>query len=638
MGCCEAEKNKAICQITKNEDRGCTDTLCCLLFLGFWGVVLALMGYALGLGATPLGAIYGKDFNGNTCGVSSSVAAQPFTAWPYPLLPQMTVCVSSCNATSLSDSRFVVPYESTQYLKFCLPSILNSTFTSNADFNSVSAVATRAIGDLANGWTVIAIGAALAFVFALLYLKVVQCAGAILVWGALLLVLFGGACVSAICLQKSTDTTVTSGDPNKVYALQGVGIACAILTFLYFCAIVFMRNRINLAVKITQEASRALEDLKSAILFPVLPFVIVLGYFIWWIYTATLLFSVSTSDVTPYPKTAEFYPTGTYNPLFANSHGWPSYNSTSGFGYYTQSWNDQLKKAFCIHFFHLLWNVQFWIYFSFLVLSGAVSQWYFTPYNEKGEKPRGDGEGQLPDSPISASLWRTIRYHLGSVAFASLIIAIIQFIRAVILYFEQKAKDSGMNETLRKCIFCCVNCIMSCIECCVNQINRNGFVFVAVYGTPFCTSSCNAFAIAWANLGRVAWVTMCGDFLLGIGKVFISVCATGICGLILFSSSYGNSGSIAISSPAFLLVVIFILAWCIASVFMVVYETCVDTIFMCFLIDEDVNKQTGRYLAGKDLLAMINDPALQSEGESITGKIEPPASEMKATAAQPAAN
>jgi hypothetical protein len=59
---------------------------------------------------------------------------------------------------------------------------------------------------------------------------------------------------------------------------------------------------------------------------------------------------------------------------------------------------------------------------------------------------------------------------------------------------------------------------------------------------------------------------------------------------------------------------------------------------MCFLIDEDVNKATGRYLAGKDLLSMINDPNLQSEGEAVTGKIEPPASEMKAAAAQPTAN
>jgi hypothetical protein len=56
-----------------------------------------------------------------------------------------------------------------------------------------------------------------------------------------------------------------------------------------------------------------------------------------------------------------------------------------------QVWDEDLKKSFCIHFFHLLWNVQFWVFFTFTVLCGAVSQWYFTPY-VNDEKPRGDGE------------------------------------------------------------------------------------------------------------------------------------------------------------------------------------------------------------------------------------------------------
>ncbi len=66
--------------------------------------------------------------------------------------------------------------------------------------------------------------------------------------GALICVLFGGAAVSAICLQKSVDTSITSGDTNKIQALQAIGIIFAVLTFLYFCAIVFMRNRIAYVV------------------------------------------------------------------------------------------------------------------------------------------------------------------------------------------------------------------------------------------------------------------------------------------------------------------------------------------------------------------------------------------------------
>lgn len=71
----------------------------------------------------------------------------------------------------------------------CVPGNLNATinaaFTSNSDWNSVASTASRAMGDLVTGWGVIAIGAALALVFAFVYMKLVQCAGAVLVWGTI---------------------------------------------------------------------------------------------------------------------------------------------------------------------------------------------------------------------------------------------------------------------------------------------------------------------------------------------------------------------------------------------------------------------------------------------------------------------
>ncbi len=49
----------------------------------------------------------------------------------------------------------------------------------------------------------------------------------------------------------------------------------------------------------------------------------------------------------------------------------------------------------------------------------------------------------------------------------------------------------------------------------------------AVYGSPFCPAACSAFALAFANLGRIAWISMVGDFLLGIGKVLVAALTTG---------------------------------------------------------------------------------------------------------------
>lgn len=52
---------------------------------------------------------------------------------------------------------------------------------------------------------------------------------------------------------------------------------------------------------------------------------------------------------------------------------WDTLTGTEYFnatGFTDFSWNEQLKKAFAAHFFHLLWNIDFLIYFTFLVVAG----------------------------------------------------------------------------------------------------------------------------------------------------------------------------------------------------------------------------------------------------------------------------
>ena len=60
-----------------------------------------------------------------------------------------------------------------------------------------------------------------------------------------------------------------------------------------------------------------------------------------------------------------------------------------------------------------------------------------------------------------------------------------------------------------------------------------------------------------------------------------------------------------LSSPIFPAVVIFVLSFIIASLFMMVLEVAVDTVFLCFLIDEEVH-HTPRF-ASKKLKEIVSD-------------------------------
>ena len=56
-------------------------------------------------------------------------------------------------------------------------------------------------------------------------------------------------------------------------------------------------------------------------------------------------------------------------------------------------------------------------------------------------------------SIIGPSFYNLFRYHLGTVAFGSFIIALIQFIRMILHYIEKKLKkNGGDNKMIEICL------------------------------------------------------------------------------------------------------------------------------------------------------------------------------------------
>ena len=68
------------------------------------------------------------------------------------------------------------------------------------------------------------------------------------------------------------------------------------------------------------------------------------------------------------------------------------------------------------------------------------------------------------------------RYHLGSVALGSFVVAVIQFVRFLLEYLEKKSKvaqaKAGVAGAFVKYLACCVHCCMWYLEKIVKFINR----------------------------------------------------------------------------------------------------------------------------------------------------------------------
>lgn len=116
----------------------------------------------------------------------------------------------------------------------------------------------------------------------------------------------------------------------------------------------------------------------------------------------------------------------------------------------------------------------------------------------------------------------------------------------------------------------------------MDKVSKNAFIFCSIYGDAFCPSAAASFGLVWRNLARVAAVSTVGSFIIILGKLVVSFLTAGIAAFIMVKTSYG----VDLSSPLLPGVVVLLLAYIISSLFMIVYETAIDTIFLCFLIDE----------------------------------------------------
>jgi hypothetical protein len=326
-------------------------------------------------------------------------------------------------------------------------------------------------------------------------------------------------------------------------------------------------------------------SMPSLLLIPALPFTLIVLYLTYWTIATLYIYSVGElrSFATDSRVLNEYF-TGASLP-----------NPATRLAYEPQ---EEYQRALVLHFFAMLWNLQFFIYLSFFMIAGAAADWYFTPRNAdarnnvaayevaQSQKRHGGGARgayMLPVDQQAAthkpshtmvcdSVYRTLRFHLGTVLFGALIIAVVQFVRAVIMYVEKQTK--GKNNQLQRIIFKCIHCCLWCLECCLDKVSKNAFVWSAVYGESFASSACGSFALLWRNLGRVAAINLVGHYLLFLGKLLVAGLTTAWAAYMFLEVSPWQDELTSIVLP---LVIVFIIAWAIASAFMVVYATMIDT-------------------------------------------------------------
>jgi hypothetical protein len=337
-----------------------------------------------------------------------------------------------------------------------------------------------------------------------------------------------------------------------------LGILGAIIALLNFCYARAVQHRIPFAVANLRVAEKAISKHKTTYLVAIVCTIVQIAWVAVW---ALALLGVANNMSTGESTTTGYLEDGatcsSSSQCISNScklytNGRQCANTTSQF--FKASAGNYVAYFFLLISFY--WGLQVFKNIGHVTVSGTVATFW---YNSESKGATG------------SSLKRATTTSFGSICFGSLLVAILQALRA--LAESQREEGSFLG--------CICECILGCLQSLMEYFNRWAFVYVGIYGYKF-TQAGKAVIELFHTRGFDAIINddLIGNVLsfaaLGIGLI----CA-GIGGII------GEATDIVEfeNSTIFLAVLGFLVGIGVSITPLAVIDSSVATIFVCFAED-----------------------------------------------------
>merc|ERR1711959_602188 len=139
---------------------------------------------------------------------------------------------------------------------------------------------------------------------------------------------------------------------------------------------------------------------------------------------------------------------------------------------------------------------------QYFTVASAVCKWYFS--HDSNSELDSDAVG----FPVFNGLKRAHRYHMGSLAFGSFILAMTWMVRLVVaimtaaLETNAKKDPSGAAAKTAKCAMKCCNCCLKCWNNCLKFLTEKAYIRIALTGESFCAAAKSSYSTVMANPGR----------------------------------------------------------------------------------------------------------------------------------------
>ena len=509
------------------------------------------------------------------------------------------------------------------FLGRCLPSILTHLFDHEHNQSNVSVTQINnqifQIDNLANVGRIIlsdldrikesfALFILLACLLALIYMLIMKLFTGFMVFLTILLFLVILFLCSAFCwytiytgqdlvYEYSTVARIV----NDFIKLRTIYYVFGCITTFLFCLSLFvvftLCNRIRLSVILLKQGARAVFSVLSTL---------------FWSPLIILVFILLTATVTY----VEMCLSTVGKPIFrsiVNNQSVPcspSFNSTTcvfqqTYGYDALALNniDAISRStieFLVdtkqylqwfNLFAYLWFGAFLFAFEEIVLATVFSNYYWS--KEQISIP----------SPLSYSAMLILRFHVGSVAFGSLLIATLRYLRILLDYISRKFSAMESNLVVRF-IVKCFGCFLWLFEKFLKFLNKNSYVLIASRGYSFCKATRKAFGYVVNNCLRFSVLVHLTEWILFCGNILVCTCNSYLFYHYLhWMDEYDQL--ILRWTP---IVMMSFITFLISSFFFSVYDMAIKTLFVCFLEDLDENDGSieHSYAMNNELLRLVH--------------------------------
>ena len=485
--------------------RRCTDVPCLLLFLLANLALAGIAGYVYTFG-DPNRLVSGWDFRGELCGIGG-LSGKKYTYFPVPMdTMDLALCLEGCpvvvarNAVCLyapdhssedKSGQCYTAYPSKPFFnKYCLPAdpiyrdkVLNYMYGTDN-------VVTRTVGDIYRAWDVLVLAGLIPCLLSLAYFLWLHLNRA-LIWltvGLMFALAFAFASVSFLAYEESWRVedricrdfhmvtmsdchAETYSDGYRVFGFSLIGLAG-----LLVLAVVMKVGRIAPGAEYLSIAVTPMKN-TNWILVCLLQYMVA-GACVYVAFLSIISYSASCGDIESYKADVP--------------------------GNYTKSiqFTSWTRWLIIYELLMFLWWTSVLVQTSEYLLGGFAAAWFFSK------------DRTILQAPLRTSLWLMVRYHLGSVIFASIAIPILRTPRQIMRIV--RVVLGVMNEKTEKCGSSVCGCCLECYEFRLKYLNSHLIPYQAIWGTSFLESSKRGFFLISRGPAHTLIPVHSAEFLLWV--------------------------------------------------------------------------------------------------------------------------